>query len=102
MNKRIAELNGKVVEAKGVTFEMAYNAYYKFKQVRWANATAISAQSTYRNHIEPYDFRKYLLTAIDLKDVQTLVDIAQFEKNLSQRTALGIKNLIVSVMFFAK
>lgn len=102
LNKRIAELTGKVVETKDITFEMAYKAYYKFKRVRWANATAISAESTYRNHIEPYDFKKYLLTAIDLNDVQTLVDIAQFEKNLSQRTALGIKNLIVSVMFFAK
>lgn len=96
LNKKIeASLNKK--DTQVYTFEQAFNFYYDYKEKRWSPATRISNKSIYNNHIEPYNFKHYLMDKIALSDVQEVVDTVQVEKKLSERTANIVKSLIVAV-----
>ncbi|MGF3182258.1 tyrosine-type recombinase/integrase [Facklamia sp. P12934] len=100
LNDKIAR--NQIPTPEKIRFGKLIKEYIDFKKKHWAHSTYIKNYGFYKRHIKNYPEYNYMVDKMSVKDIQTIIDRVQYDKNLSALTAISIKAMIGSALKYAR
>lgn len=100
LNKRINKR--KTTPHSKVTLGQVVHENIMFKKKHWAISTLIKNESFYKRYIEGYPEAEYVVEKLTLKDIQSILDLVQYDKNHSRATTQSVKSLIGQSLSYAE